>query len=82
MSALERQVIQSIHGQPEGVLLTVLSYLKNNPSSHRKGEAIDRTRMTQSGVQRIGIAENEHLFEDDYDFDSYDGEIAKLFGAE
>ena len=38
----------------------------------------------QSGkknTKRIGIAEGENLYDHDYDFDEYNGEIAKMFGV-
>ena len=37
--------------------------------------------LDKKTVRRIGIAEGEKLYDYDYDFDEYNGEIEKMFGG-
>lgn len=75
MSALQEQVVQKISGLSEDNLQFLL-------------EMIDRFMQPETGekedmgiTKRIGIARGQDLYDDDYDFDEMNSEIAKMFGV-
>ena len=75
MSVLQEQVVQKISGLSEDNLQFLL-------------EMIDRFMQPESGerrdmmaARRIGIARGQNLYDDDYDFDEMNPEIAKMFGV-
>lgn len=75
MSVLQEQVVQKISGLSEDNLQFLL-------------EIIDRFMQPEAGekkdrviTKRIGIARGQNLYDDDYDFDEMNPEIAKMFGV-
>jgi len=69
MSALREQVIEKVNGLSEENLQFLL-------------EMIDRFMQPEKGnddIQRIGIAKGMDLYDDDYDIDEMNPEIAKMF---
>lgn len=75
MSALQEQVVQKISGLSEDNLQFLL-------------EMIDRFMQPETGekkemavTKRIGIARGQNLYDDDYDFDEMNPEIAEMFGV-
>ncbi len=75
MSVLQEQLVQKISGLSEDNLQFLL-------------EMIDRFMQPEIGekkdmaaAKRIGIAKGQNLYDDDYDFDEMNPEIAKMFGV-
>lgn len=75
MSVLQEQVVQKISGLSEDNLQFLL-------------EMIDRFMQPEVKenkdiviTKRIGIARGQNLYDDDYDFDEMNPEIAKMFGV-
>lgn len=73
MSALQEHIVQKISGLSEDNLQFLL-------------EMIDRFMQPETGEKkdtavagRIGIAKGQNLYDDDYDFDEMNPEIAKKF---
>ncbi len=75
MSALQEQVVQKISGLSEDNLQFLLEMIDRfmQPGTDEKKS------MTIAG--RIGIANGQNLYDDDYDFDEMNPEIAKIFGV-
>lgn len=74
MLTLQERVVQKINGLSEDNLQFLL-------------EMINRFMQPDSGEKemnvvskRIGIAKGQNLYDDDYDFDEMNPEIAELFG--
>ena len=75
MSALQEQVVQKIDGLSEDhlrILLEVIDRFMQPKAGGKKDAAV---------VKRIGIARGQNLYDDDYDFDEMNPEIAKMFGV-
>lgn len=75
MSVLQEQVVQKISRLSDDNLQFLL-------------EMIDRYMQPEVGEKkdmvikkRIGIAKGQNLYDDDYDFDEMNPEIAKMFGV-
>ena len=74
MSALQKQVFQKVSNLSEENLRFLL-------------EMIDRYMKTEMPKnddivrRRIGIAKGQDLYDDDYDLDELNPEIAEMFGA-
>lgn len=81
MNTLQKQIVNSFNGLPEESLKKVLDYIKQLSSSITSNKKVDQSLMTESGIQRIGIAQDKFIYADDYDFDEYNDEIAKMFGV-
>lgn len=76
MTALQEQVVQRINGLSEDNLQFLLELIDRFMPS----EAAEK-KETRS-LKRIGIVKGRDLYEDNYDFDELNPEIAKMFGAE
>ena len=75
MSALQEQIVQKISGLSEDnlqFLLEMIDYLIQ-PETGKEGDI--------TVTKRIGIARGQNLYDDDYDFDEMNPEIAKMFGV-
>lgn len=81
MTTLQKQIVNSMNGLSDDSLKKVLEYVKQLSSSITNNKKTDNALTTKSGIQRIGIAQDEFIYADDYDFDEYNDEIAKLFGV-
>lgn len=75
MLTLQEQVVQKINGLSEDNLLFLLEMIERFmlPESIRK--------KAPTVPKRIGIAKGQNLYDDDYDFDEMNSEIAELFGG-
>ena len=72
---LQEQVVQKVSGLSEDNLKFLLEmierFMKPDPIGKETSKISDR----------IGIAKGQDLYDDDYDFDEMNPEIAKLFGG-
>lgn len=75
MSVLQEQVVQKIKGLSEDNL-QFLSEMIDRFMQPEVKENKDKVI-----TNRIGIAKGEKLYDDNYDFDEMNPEIAKLFGV-
>ena len=75
MLTLKEQVVQKVNGLSEDNLQFILEMINRFMQS----DSAERREAQVS--KRIGIAKGEDLYEDDYDFDEMNPEIAKLFGG-
>lgn len=75
MSALQEQIMQKINGLSEENLQFLLEMIERfmQPEITEKKEEIISSR--------IGIAKGQDLYDDEYDFDEMNSEIAKMFGV-
>lgn len=75
MLTLKEQVVQKVNGLSEDNLQFILEMINRFMQS-------DSTEKGASLVsKRIGLAKGQNLYEDDYDFDEMNPEIARLFGG-
>ena len=75
MLTLKEQVVQKVNGLSEDNLQFILEMINRFMQS-------DSTEKRAALVsKRIGLAKGQNLYEDDYDFDEMNSEIAKLFGG-
>jgi len=74
MSVLQEQVVQKISGLSEDNLQFLLEMIDRfmQPEVKEKKDMVI--------TKRIGIARGQNLYDDDYDFDEMNPEIAKIFG--
>ncbi|MCM1057761.1 MAG: hypothetical protein NC517_09155 [Firmicutes bacterium] len=75
MSALQEQIVQKISGLSEDnlqFLLEIINRFMQSETEEKKDMAVAR---------RIGIAKGQKLYDDNYDFDEMNPEIAKMFGV-
>lgn len=75
MSALQEQVVRKINGLSEDnlqFLLEMIDRFMQPETDEKKDIAV---------AERIGIAKGQNLYDDDYDFDEMNPEIAKMFGV-
>ncbi len=75
MSVLQEQVVQKISGLSEDNLQFLLEMIDR----FMQPETDEKKDVTVAG--RIGIAKGQNLYDDDYDFDEMNPEIAKMFGV-
>ena len=75
MSVLQEQVVQKISGLSEDNLQFLLEMIDRfmQPEVKEKKDMVI--------TKRIGIARGQNLYDDDYDFDEMNPEIAKMFGV-
>ncbi|MBD5521647.1 MAG: hypothetical protein HDR03_10625 [Lachnospiraceae bacterium] len=75
MLTLKEQVVQKVNGLSEDNLQFILEMINRfmQSDSTEKGAALVS--------KRIGLAKGQNLYEDDYDFDEMNPEIARLFGG-
>ena len=75
MLTLKEQVVQKVNGLSEDNLQFILEMINRFMQS-------DSTEKRAALVsKRIGLAKGQNLYEDDYDFDEMNPEIARLFGG-
>lgn len=72
---LQEQVVQKVNGLSEDNLLFLLDMIER----FMQPDALKGT--TPAIESRIGIARGQDLYDDEYDFDEMNPEIAKMFGA-
>ena len=75
MSVLQEQVVQHISGLSEDNLQFLLEMIDR----FMQPEVKENKDMVIT--KRIGIARGQNLYDDDYDFDEMNPEIAKMFGV-
>lgn len=75
MSVLQDQIVQKISGLSEENLQFLLEMIDR----FMQPETKEKKDMTIT--KRIGIAKGQNLYDDDYDFDEMNPEIAKIFGV-
>lgn len=75
MSVLQEQVVQKISGLSEDNLQFLLEMIE------RFMQPEDKEKKDMVITKRIGIAKGQNLYDDDYDFDEMNPEIAKMFGV-
>ena len=75
MSVLQEQVVQKISGLSEDNLQFLLEMIDR----FMQPEVKENKDMVIT--KRIGIARGQNLYDDDYDFDELNPEIAKMFGG-
>lgn len=75
MSILQEQVVQKISTLSEENLQFLLEMIDR----FMQPEVADKKDMVIT--KRIGIARGQNLYDDDYDFDEMNPEIAKMFGV-
>lgn len=75
MSGLQELVVQKISGLSEENLQFLLEMIER----FMQPEATEKKDMVIT--KRIGIARGQNLYDDDYDFDEMNPEIAKMFGV-
>ncbi len=75
MSVLQDQVVQKVSGLSEDNLQFLLEMIDR----FMQPEVKESKNMVIT--KRIGIARGQNLYDDDYDFDEVNPEIAKVFGA-
>lgn len=75
MSVLQEQIVQKISGLSEEnqqFLLEMIERFMQPETAEKKNIAI---------TKRIGVARGQNLYDDDYDFDEMNPEIAEMFGV-
>lgn len=75
MLTLQEQVVQKVNGLSEDNLRFLLEMIER----FMKPDSMDRETATVTN--RIGIAKGQDLYDDEYDFDEMNPEIAKMFGV-
>ncbi len=75
MSVLQDQVLQKVKGLSEDNLQFLLEMIDR----FMQPEVKENKNMVIT--KRIGIARGQNLYDDDYDFDEMNPEIAKMFGV-
>ena len=75
MSVLQDRVVQKISGLSEDNLQFLLEMIDR----FMQPEVKESKNMVIT--KRIGIARGQNLYDDDYDFDEVNPEIAKVFGV-
>ena len=75
MSVLQDQVVQKVSGLSEDNLQFLLEMIDR----FMQPEVKENKDMVNT--KRIGIARGQNLYDDDYDFDELNPEIAKMFGV-
>lgn len=80
MSDLQEQVMQMVEEMSEENLKVFVQFMKKFVQPKNDVIMSADTHPIKT-VKRIGIAESEELYDHDYDFDEYNSEIEKMFGA-
>lgn len=75
MLTLQEQVVQKVSGLSEDNLQFLLDMIERFMQPDAMG------RRTTGIANRVGIARGQDLYDDEYDFDEMNPEIAKMFGV-
>ena len=75
MLTLQEKVVQKVSGLSEDNLQLLLEMIE----CFMESEPIKKKQVVIPG--RIGIAKGQKLYDDEYDFDEMNPEIAKMFGG-
>ncbi len=80
MSALEKQILQSLNGLSDDSLQFILDMIQRfvMPAEAR---LIRQGTSAQPGVRRLGSMKGQKFIADGHEIDEYDDEIARMFGA-
>ena len=81
MSDLQEQAMQIIGEMSEEKLKVFVPFMQMFIQSKNNIAMDGAVQSGKKNAKRIGIAEGENLYDHDYDFDEYNGEIAKMFGV-
>ncbi|MBD5515208.1 MAG: hypothetical protein HDR06_11375 [Lachnospiraceae bacterium] len=81
MSALQRQVIQSLNGLSDDNLEFLLDMIQRFMNPAGAGEnTLNSATTDRNSIRRIGSLEGWDLIDADYDIDECNDEIAEMFG--
>lgn len=72
---LQEQVVQKVNDLSEDNLRFLLDMIERFMQSDAMG------RKATVAANRVGIAKGQDLYDDEYDFDEMNPEIAKMFGV-
>ena len=75
MLTLQEKIVQKIYGLSEDNLQFLLEMIER----FMQPDSVENKTTVNS--KRIGIAKGQDLYDDTYDFDEMNPEIAKLFGG-
>ena len=75
MLTLQEQVVQKVSGLSEDNLRFLLDMIERFMQPEAMG------RKIPVNANRVGIAKGQDLYDDEYDFDEMNPEIAKMFGV-
>ncbi len=80
MSALEKQILQSLNGLSEDSLQFILDMIQRfvMPADTK---AVSSSAPVQSGIRKLGSMKGQKFVADGHEIDEYDDEIARMFGA-
>ncbi len=82
MSALQKQVIQSLNGLSEDNLQFLLDMIQRFMKPREIGESSnDKSGIVRNDMRRIGSLEGQDLIDPDYDIDACNDEIAEIYLA-
>jgi hypothetical protein len=74
MSVLQQEVVDKITNLSDDNLLFILDMINRFMKPEDEGKNVSISK-------RIGIAKGQDLYDDEYDFDEMNDEIAKMFGV-
>lgn len=78
MSALQRQVIQSLDGLSDDNLKFLLDMIQRFMKPKEAGSGLE---IIERKICRLGSLEGQDLIDADYDIDECNREIAEMFGV-
>lgn len=80
MSALEKQILQSLNGLSDDSLRFILDMIQRfvMPADTK---AVSSSVPVQSGSRKLGSMKGQKFIADGHEIEEYDGEIARMFGA-
>ncbi len=80
MSALEKQILQSLNGLSDDSLQFILDMIQRFVMP-AEAKSIRQGTSAQPGVRRLGSMKGQKFIADGHEIDEYDDEIARMFGA-
>ncbi len=80
MSALEKQILQSLNGLSDDSLRFILDMIQRfvMPADTK---AVSSSVPVQSGSRKLGSMKGQKFIADGHEIEEYDDEIARMFGA-
>lgn len=80
MSALEKQILQSLNGLSDDSLQFILDMIQRfvMPADTK---AVSRNVPVRSGTRKLGSMKGQKFVADGHEIEEYDDEIARMFGA-
>lgn len=80
MSALEKQILQSLNGLSDDSLRFILDMIQRFVMP-AEAKTIQQGTSAQPDVRRLGSMKGQKFIADGHEIDEYDDEIARMFGA-